>query len=102
FLGSVRESLWLCAFAIVPLWILLWNAQAVMLALGQEPGLARDGGIFLKGYMWTLLPWLLFQAMRNVLASVERPGWVLPISAVGVVANAFLGWGLIFGHFGLP
>ena len=99
---TFRQSLWLCAFATVPLWILLWNAEAVMLALGQDPGLARDGGIFLKGYMWTLLPWLLFQAMRNFLAAVERPAWVLGISAVGVVANAFLGWSLIFGHFGLP
>jgi MATE family multidrug resistance protein len=99
---TFRQSLWLCVFAIVPLWILLWNAEAVMLALGQDRGLARDGGIFLKGYMWTLLPWLLFQAMRNFVASVERPGWVLAISAAGVVANAFLGWSLIFGHFGLP
>jgi multidrug resistance protein, MATE family len=73
-----------------------------MLALGQQPELARDCGIFLRGYMWTLFPWLLFQAMRNFLAAVERPGWVLTISAVGVVANALLGWALIFGHFGLP
>lgn len=99
---TFRQSLWLCIFATIPLWLLLWNAERVMLFLGQEPALARDGDLFLKGYMWTLLPWLLFQAMRNFLAAVERPGWVLVISAVGVVANAILGWSLIFGHFGLP
>jgi MATE family multidrug resistance protein len=99
---TFRQSLWLCALATVPLWLLLWNAEPVMLALGQQPELARDGGIFLRGYMWTLFPWLLFQAMRNFLAAVERPGWVLAISAVGVVANAMLGWALIFGRFGLP
>ncbi|HVM22892.1 MAG TPA: MATE family efflux transporter [Sphingomicrobium sp.] len=99
---SFRQSLWLCVFATVPLWLLLWNAEAVILALGQQPELARDAALFLRGYMWTMLPWLLFQAMRNFLATVERPGWVLGISAGGVVANAVLAWSLIFGHFRLP
>jgi MATE family multidrug resistance protein len=99
---SFRQSLWLCVFATIPLWLLLWNAEPVMLFLGQEPAIARDADLFLKGYMWTMFPWLLFQAMRNFVAALERPGWVLAITAVGVPANALLGWGLIFGHFGLP
>lgn len=99
---SFRQSLWLCGFAVVPMWLLLWNAESVILALGQQPELARDAALFLRGYMWTMLPWLLFQAMRNFLAAVERPGWVLAISATGIVLNAVLGWALIFGHLGLP
>ena len=99
---SFRQSIWLCLMLIVPMWWLLWNAQSVILVLGQEPALARDAAIFLKGYMWTMLPWLLFQAMRNFLASVERPGWVLVISIAGIVLNAVLGWALIFGRLGLP
>jgi MATE family multidrug resistance protein len=52
--------------------------------------------------MWSMMPFLLFQAMRNFVAALERPGWVLVISIFGIVANALLGYGLIFGHFGLP
>jgi MATE family multidrug resistance protein len=99
---TFRQSLWLCGFATVPMWLLLWNAEPVMLALGQQPELASYAALFLKGYMWTILPWLLFQAMRNFIAALERPGWILVVSAIGVPANALLGWGLIFGHFGLP
>ena len=99
---SFRQSLWLCLFATVPLWAMLWHAEPIMRSLGQQPGLAREAALFLKGYMWTMFPWLLFQAMRNFLAAVERPGWIFAISACGVVANALLGWALIFGHFGLP
>jgi MATE family multidrug resistance protein len=99
---SFRQSLWLCLFMTGPMWLLLWNAEGVIRALGQEPALARDAALFLKGYMWTMLPWLLFQAMRNFLAAVERPGWVLGVSIAGIVVNAVLGWALIFGHFGLP
>ncbi|MEO7601686.1 MAG: MATE family efflux transporter [Sphingomicrobium sp.] len=99
---SFRQSIWLIAMMTVPMWLLLWNAQGVILALGQEPALARDAALFLKGYMWTMLPWLLFQAMRNFLAAVERPGWVLGVSIAGIIVNAVLGWALIFGRLGLP
>ena len=99
---SFRQSIWLCLLVTGPMWLLLWNAEPVIRALGQEPSLARDAALFLKGYMWTMLPWLLFQAMRNFLAAVERPGWVLAVSIVGIIANATLGWALIFGRLGLP
>jgi multidrug resistance protein, MATE family len=99
---SFRQSLWLCLFAALPMWVMLWHAEPIIVALGQQPDLARDAALFLRGYMWTMLPWLLFQAMRNFLAALERPGWVLGISVVGIVLNAVLGWSLIFGRFGLP
>lgn len=99
---TFRQSLWLAAIASVPLLLLLWHGEAVILALGQEPGLARDAGRFLRGYMWTVPPWLLFQAMRNFLATLERPGWILGISVAGILINAVLGWALIFGRLGLP
>jgi MATE family multidrug resistance protein len=99
---TFRQSLWLAVLGTIPLWLLLWNAEGIILLLGQQPDLARDAGLFLRGYMWTVLPWLLFQAMRNFLAALERPGWVLTISLAGIVANAILGWALIFGRLGLP
>jgi MATE family multidrug resistance protein len=99
---SFRQSIWLCLIVTGPLLLLLWNAEPVILALGQEPALAAQAALFLKGYMWTMLPWLLFQAMRNFLAAVERPGWVLGVSIAGIVVNGVLGWALIFGRLGLP
>ena len=59
--------------------------------LGQEPALARDAGIFLRGYMWTIFPFLLFQAMRHFLSALERPRWMLAISRSGSSLNALLG-----------
>ena len=99
---TFRQSLWLIATVTPPIWLILWNAEPVILALGQDRGLARDAGIFLHGYMWSMLPFLLFQAMRNFVSALERPGWVLGISLIGIILNALLGWALIFGHFGLP
>jgi len=99
---TFRQSFWMVATVTLPVWLILWNSEPLIRALGQEPALARDAEIFLHGYMWSMLPFLLFQAMRNFVAALERPGWVLAISLIGIILNALLGYGLIFGHFGLP
>jgi MATE family multidrug resistance protein len=97
---TFRQALWLAALLSLGIWLVLWNAEPLILGLGQEPSLAHDAGRFLRGYMWSALPFLLFQVMRNFLSALERPGWILAISAVGIGLNALLGWALIFGHFG--
>jgi MATE family multidrug resistance protein len=99
---TFRQSLWAAAMMTVPVLVVLWNAEKVILAFGQEPELARLAGWFLRGYMWVIPPWMLFQCMRNFAAAMERPGWVLVISTAGIPLNALVSWALIFGHFGLP
>jgi len=99
---TFRQSFWMVATVTLPVWIILWNSEPLILALGQEPELARDAEQFLHGYMWSMLPFLLFQAMRNFVAALERPGWVLAISLTGIILNALLSYSLIFGRFGLP
>ena len=64
----------------VPILVVLWNGERVILAFGQEPELARLAGRFLRGYMWIIPPWMLFQVMRNFVSAMERPGWMLAIS----------------------
>ena len=99
---TFRQSFWIVGTLTVPLWLILWNAEPIILALGQEPALARGAATFLRGYMWCMFPFLLFQAMRNFVSALERPQSVLLISLGAIVLNFLLGYGLIFGHFGLP
>ncbi len=99
---SFRQACWVAICIALPAWVLLWNAEPIILWLGQEPGLARDAEIFLHGYMWSILPFLLFQAMRNFLSALERPKWIFIVSAVGIVLNAVVSWALIFGRLGMP
>jgi MATE family multidrug resistance protein len=99
---TFRQSFWMVATVTLPVWLVLWNSEPVIRKLGQEPALARDAELFLHGYMWSMLPFLLFQAMRNFVAALERPGWVLAISLGAIPLNALLSYSLIFGKFGLP
>ncbi len=97
-----RQSVWVACAAVVPAWLVLWNTDDLLIALGQDDALAETAGIFMSGYMWSMLPFLVFQALRGFISALERPGWIFAISVCGVGLNAVLGWALIFGHFGLP
>lgn len=99
---TFRQALWAAALMTVPTLVVLWNAEKVILAFGQDPELARLAGWFLRGYMWVIPPWMLFQVMRNFVSALERPAWVLVISAAGIPLNAIVSWSLIFGHLGMP
>lgn len=99
---TFRQSLWAAALMTVPTLIVLWNAEPIILAFGQDPELARLAGWFLRGYMWVIPPWMLFQVMRNFVSALERPGWVLAISTLGIPLNAIVSWSLIFGKLGMP
>ena len=69
---------------------------------GQSPELADMGQTFLRAYMWSTAPWLLFQLLRNFVSALERPRVVLWLSLGGIAVNALLSWSLIFGHLGMP
>jgi MATE family multidrug resistance protein len=99
---SFRQACWVAVCIALASWAVLWDAETIIRLLGQEPSLARDAELFLHGYMWSILPFLLFQAMRNFLSALERPQWIFIVSALGIVLNAIVSWSLIFGHFGLP
>ena len=99
---TFRQSLWAAALMTVPTLIVLWNAEPIILAFGQDPELARLAGWFLRGYMWVIPPWMLFQVVRNFVSAMERPGWVLVISTLGIPLNALVSWSLIFGTLGMP
>lgn len=99
---TFRAGLWLLAVAMPPYWLLLWNAEPIMLALGQASELAQAGQAYLQAYMWCTAPWLLFQLLRNFVAALERATVVLWLSFAAIALNALLSWALIFGELGLP
>jgi MATE family multidrug resistance protein len=83
-------------------WLLLWHVGPIMRAMGQSPELADQGQTFLRAYMWSTAPWLLFQLLRNFVAALERPRVILWLSVGGIGLNALLSWSLIFGRLGFP
>jgi len=99
---TVRQTMWAAATIAVPVLLLLWHAESLLILMGQDPELAHQAARFVRALEWGFLPALLYLVLRAFVASLERPAWSLLIGVIGVIFNACLNYGLIFGAFGLP
>jgi MATE family multidrug resistance protein len=99
---TVRQSIWAACVFVVPVWIILWHGEGILLRLGQDPALSHEAGRLLHGLQWGLLPYLVLTTLRQFLAALERPVWTFVVIASSIPANLLFGWALIFGHLGLP
>ncbi len=105
-LAGVRNAVRMGCWAIILLSPLLLSVllftEDVLLLIGQQQVLAEHAGVFMSALMWSLVPSLGFQVLRNFCTAVDKPIVPLIVSGVTVLCNAALGYALIFGHFGLP
>jgi len=99
---TVRQSCWAAITIVVPLWLVMWNGEAVLLLMDQDPALAAMAGQMLRWLQWGLLPYLFFLVFRNYISALERPRWAVGVLVAGIPVNALLAWMLIFGHAGAP
>ncbi|MGO4707027.1 MATE family efflux transporter [Microvirga sp. 2MCAF38] len=99
---TVRQGLWCAVMVAIPIWIVTWNGERILLAIGQEANLAREAGAYIRALQWSLLPFLFYLVLRSFLAALERPGWALVIGILAVPINLGAAYCLMFGEFGLP
>lgn len=99
---TVRQGLWAAVFISIPIWLLLWNGETILLAMGQEPALAAEAGIYLRALQWGLLPFYFYIVLRSFITTLERPGWATVVAFIAVGVNLLGNWALVFGHLGAP
>lgn len=99
---TVRQGLWVAILVCLPVWALLWNAEAILNAMGQDPALAAMSGDYVRALQWATLPFFGYIVLRSFISALERPGWALVVVAAAVLFNAFANWCLMFGNWGFP
>ncbi|MCB1486401.1 MAG: MATE family efflux transporter [Bauldia sp.] len=99
---SVRQGFWAAATASVPVWIILWNGEAILVAIGQDPALAEQAGSYLRTLQWGGLPFLCYIVLRNFIGALERPRAAMVVAVAAFFVNAGLVYSLMFGALGLP
>jgi MATE family multidrug resistance protein len=99
---TVRQGLWVAVCAALPIWLILWNTEPILLAMGQQPELAALAGTYVRALQWGLLPFYAYIVLRSFISALERPRWALVVAFGAVVFNALANWVLVFGNLGFP
>ena len=99
---TVRQTLWTCIAIALPVWLILWNTEAILLALGQKPGIAADAAAYMHALQWSYLPSLAYLTLRSFLSALQRPRWALVVGSTAIAVNAFANWCFMFGNLGAP
>lgn len=93
----------IAAFLIaLPLLLVLVNVGRILVAIGQDAGLAADAQRFVN-LLALGLPFAIgFIALRSFTTAFGRTRPVLLVTLLAVALNALLNWLLVFGHLGFP
>ncbi len=97
-----RMGFWASALFAIFVMPILWWSKALLLMLGQEPGVAGLAQDYLRITAFGLLPSLFVMVIKSYLAALERTQIVLWVTIAGAVVNGFLNYALIFGNWGAP
>ncbi len=99
---DTRMGLWLSIGFGMLCYPVFWNAEAILLALGQKPDVAALAQVYLRIAGLGMIPTLLVMALKSYLAALEKTQVVLWVTVVAVVLNAGINYALIFGNWGAP
>jgi len=98
---ALRVGLWATVILGVPMTLLQFRGEAILVVMGQNPNSAALAGRYLAGMAWAIIPAWAFNAVRNFMGAVNRPEPALWITLTAIPANAVLAYLLIYGAFGV-
>ena len=99
---TLRHGAWLAVILVLPCGVVVWHAETILVALGQDPRVSADGQSYLRHMVWGLLPGLWQVVLSEFLAAHARPRATLVVTLLGIGLNALADYALMFGNFGFP
>jgi MATE family multidrug resistance protein len=99
---ALLQGLYLAVAVSIALTAALFGLEAQLDHLGLQPSVAAATRPYLRTLTWSLLPLLLFSALRRYLQAIGRVRPVMVALVSANVINAVAGWILVFGNWGAP
>lgn len=99
---TARQGFWVATAISLVMLPVLWQAEGILLAFGQEPANSRLAAGYIDYAAWVFFPALLFTVLRGLLSAHGTTGVILWITLIGVGANILGNYALMFGNWGFP
>lgn len=99
---TARAGFHAAAIMSIPTLAILWRAEDILLAFGQEPELARAASGYVRTLLWSVPFFMLFYVMRAFVSALQKPGAALVAVLIAFSVNVVANWALVFGRLGGP
>lgn len=96
------NGFWLCTVAGLLIALLLNLGKNVLYHLGQDPEVARLAEPYLQIMGWSILPMLMFMAIKQFTDGLELTLTAMLLSLLALPLNIGINWLLVYGNWGFP
>lgn len=99
---ATRMALWLAVISGSIGMVLCLAITPLSRASGQQLEIMTMAGTYMGVIIWSLIPMVLNNVLRNFVSTLGRPIFATMITAGGIGVNALANYALIFGNLGAP
>jgi MATE family multidrug resistance protein len=96
------NGFWLSAITAIVISLSLEFGQNILFHLNQDPEVAMLAVPYLRIMGWSIIPMLLFMALKQFTDGLEFTKTAMLLSIIALPLNFLLNWVLIFGNWGFP
>lgn len=96
------NGFWLCLVASLVIAGGLEAGKNILFHMDQDPEVAHLALPYLQLMGWSLIPMMLFLALKQFSDGLEFTRTGMLLSLIALPINIFINWLLIYGHWGFP
>ncbi len=96
------NGFWLSAITALVISLSLEFGQNILFHLNQDPEVALLAIPYLQIIGWSIIPMLLFMALKQFTDGLEFTKTAMILSLIALPLNVLLNWIMIFGNWGFP
>jgi MATE family multidrug resistance protein len=98
----LRGGFVIATLVAIPLMLVLWNIEPLLLLVGEPEHLAHDVTRYVHILLFAAPASMWLAVQRSYLAAMGHTRLVMVVAVVALFVNGVLNYGLIHGYFGLP